>query len=629
MRIDSAFRAVHTLKGSVALFDFAPMGAVLHAAEGLLGKLRTKEMLPSKGVITALLECISACDVWVASIAGSWTLPPDADATSLRISQALLSQPGVDDVTRAVTPTDRKWVAALLAREPEALVETRAAKRTVTAVRYIPAEDCFFRGEDPVAIVQSIPGLIALRVEGRTPWSAENYDPYTCNLVFELLSTAPVEDVRRLFGTAPNQAEVVDCNPSSDIFSTSPNVRPADRVLDAGSRTLRINSERVDALVDILGELIVSKNGLAHLAAQAAMVDTRLARALTVNQGNIDRLVGEMHRALMNLRMVPLARTFRRLPRLVRDIATRLGKQVDLEISGDDVEADKAVVDGLFEPLLHVLRNAVDHGMEADNDRQSAGKPATGRVTLSASRERDQIVVAVADDGPGIDPTKIRESAKAADIQRAGLVDGLDDKAVLDLIFAPGLSTAKNVTDISGRGVGMDAVRTAIEALGGRIAISSELGRGTTVRFTLPQAVVITTVMVIALGEDRFGIPIKSVVETARVPADRITPIRGGAAFVMRDRTIPLIQLSSLLRLPGSQQTHSDAKVLVAAIGDQRIGIEVDDFAERIDVLLRPMTGLLAAMPGILGTALPGNRGLGYDRLPLVGPRSSLPYMAS
>ena len=274
---------------------------------------------------------------------------------------------------------------------------------------------------------------------------------------------------------------------------------------------------------------------------------------------------------------------------------------------GDDIEADKAVVDGLFEPLLHVLRNAVDHGIEGAAAREIGGKVPTGRVTLSASREGDQIAIAVADDGPGIDPAKIRQAAKTSGIRSPGVIDGLDDKTTLDLVFAPGLSTASSVTDVSGRGVGMDAVRTAIESLGGRVAINSVLRQGTMVRFTLPQAVVITTVMVVAVGEDEFGVPIDTVVETTRLPADRITPIRSGSAFVMRDRTIPLMQLSGLLGLADSQRVSSDLKVLIVAVGDQRIGIEVGNFAERIDVLLRPMTGLIATMPGILGTALLGD----------------------
>lgn len=604
-RIDSAFRAVHTLKGSVALFDFAPMGMALHAAEELLGVVRTKKLSPDNSVITALLDCVSACGAWVESIANSGILPPDAHAQSQRISRALLNHLRADGEASEAAPTNMEWVTALLALESDALVEIRHEKRMVTAVRYVPDHGCFFQGIDPIAPIRAVPHLMALRVEGRTPWSTEGFDPYVCNLVIDLLSAAPVDDVRRIFASTGGQTTVVEIAPGT--LPTVSKVAHADPRRDAASRTLRVDSERVDALVDILGELIVAKNGLAHLATQAAAVDTRLARALTINQATIDRLVVDMHRALMNLRMVPLARTFRRLPPLVRDIASRLGKRVDLDVRGDDVEADKAVVDGLFEPLLHVLRNAVDHGIEGAAARESGGKLPTGRVTLSASREGDQIAIAVADDGPGIDPAKIRQAAKASGIRSPGVIDGLDDKTTLDLVFAPGLSTASSVTDVSGRGVGMDAVRTAIESLGGRVAINSVLKQGTTVRFTLPQAVVITTVMVVAVGEDEFGVPIDSVVETARVPADRITPIRSGAAFVMRDRTIPLVQLSSLLGLADTQRASSDIKVLVVAVGDQRIGIEVGDFAQRIDVLLRPMTGFLATMPGILGTALLGD----------------------
>ena len=264
-------------------------------------------------------------------------------------------------------------------------------------------------------------------------------------------------------------------------------------------------------------------------------------------------------------------------------------------------------MDGLFEPMLHVLRNAVDHGIEEASARHRAGKPLNGLIVVQAKREGDHVVITIADDGPGIDSSKVRAAATESGLRTAAAVDALDDASALDLIFAPGLSTAATVSDISGRGVGMDVVRTGIEALGGRVAISSLAGKGTILRLTLPQAVIITTVMVATVGQERFGIPMDAIVETARFPIDRVTPIRSGAAFVLRNRTIPLLRLADLLDVSATKSGDADVKVLIAEAGDQRVGIEVDDFAERIDVLLRPMTGLLASMPGILGTALLGD----------------------
>jgi two-component system chemotaxis sensor kinase CheA len=313
-----------------------------------------------------------------------------------------------------------------------------------------------------------------------------------------------------------------------------------------------------------------------------------------------------MHRAVMTMRMIPLARTFQRFPRVVRDLAGRLGKNIAFSIAGEEVEADKTIVDGIFEPLLHVLRNAIDHGIEDAETRRGAQKPADGHVRLEARRVGDQIVVSVTDDGAGIDLEVVRRLAKSRNLMEAAAIDALDDAAALDLIFAPGFSTASAVTDVSGRGVGMDAVRSAVETLGGRILITSARGAGSEIRLILPQALVINTIMTVRVGDERFGVPIETVQETMRIAADRIVPIREGEAFVVRNRTVPLLRLADLLDLPRVPRPD-DIRVLIATAGDERIGIEVDGFAERFDVVLRPMQGLLSGMPGVLGTALLGD----------------------
>jgi two-component system chemotaxis sensor kinase CheA len=304
------------------------------------------------------------------------------------------------------------------------------------------------------------------------------------------------------------------------------------------------------------------------------------------------------------MRMVPLAQTFRRFPRLMRETAAELGKPIDFQIQGDEVEADKAVVEGLFQPLLHLLRNAVDHGIESAPRRDAAAKPATGQVTLRASRRGDQILVTVRDDGAGLDPAALREAALRRGFSTPEAIGALDDAAALNLIFAPGFSTASTVTSLSGRGVGMDAVRAAVEELGGRVSLASEPGHGTTVQLVLPRATVITTVVTVRLGEEQFGVPIEAVTETLRLPVAMIQPVGSGEAFVSRGRTLPLLRLSTLLGFPPVQRHGATAKLLVVACGQQHVGIEVDGFSDRTDLLLRPMSGLLAGVAGLLGTAL-------------------------
>ena len=603
-RLDSAFRAVHTLKGSVGLFDLAPMGKALHAAEDVLDAVRGQRVDAGSGFLDPVLACLGACEAWLDAFERHGVLPPSAVEQGRQLEAALrgcmpdAEVPGLDGPVLAL-PTD--WAAALAATQAEAVAAAQGAGMTVTALRYLPDADCFFLGDDPLALMRGLPELVALRIEPRSPWPpAAEFSPFTCNLTLEALSTAPEEEIRRVFRFVPDQITLVEL-PASAIATTTVAL---DGAGEASARVLRVDAARIDRLLDVVGEMMVAKNALASLAARVGAIDAGLGRALADNQAAMERLAGEMHRTVIGLRMVPLSQTFRRFPRLMRETAAELGKPIDFQIHGDEVEADKAVVEGLFQPLLHLLRNAVDHGIEAAPRRAAAAKPATGQVTLRASRRGDQILVTVADDGAGLDPAALRAAALRRGLLTPTAIAALDDAAALDLVFAPGFSTASTVTALSGRGVGMDAVRTAVEDLGGRVSLSSVPGGGTTVQLVLPRATVVTTVLVIRVGEERFGIPIEAVVESLRLPVAMIQPIGGGEAFVSRGRTLPLLRLADLLGLPPRPRQGTVARLLVVRCGDQPVGIEVDGFSERMDLLLRPMSGLLSGMAGLSGSAL-------------------------
>ena len=457
--------------------------------------------------------------------------------------------------------------------------------------------------------MRSIPELLALRIERREPWPANAFDPHYCNMIIEALSGAPAAELRPIFRSADEDVTFVDIAEQGHAAQDSAQPSRPEQT-DGSARTVRVDAARIDALVDLVGELIVAKNNLGQLSADAANSHLAIAPALASAVAGLERLTGDMHRAVMAMRMTPLARTLGRFPRWIRETAAKLGKEVQFDIVDAGTEADKTVVDGLFEPLLHVLRNAVDHGIEDAGSREAAGKSPKGRILLEARPQGDQIIISVRDDGAGLDIARIRKAAKRKAILSDEAIDALDDAAAADLIFMPGFSTADTVTDISGRGVGMDAVRAAITALGGRVSMSSKLGAGTTVLMSLPRAIQISQVVTVEVGKERFGVPIENVSETCRIARDRILPIRSGEAFVLRNRTLPLLRLSELLRLQAPQRRDGDAKVLIVASGDQRVGVEVDGVGERLDVLLRPMSGLLASMRGVLGTALLGDGGV-------------------
>jgi two-component system, chemotaxis family, sensor kinase CheA len=261
----------------------------------------------------------------------------------------------------------------------------------------------------------------------------------------------------------------------------------------------------------------------------------------------------------------------------------------------------------LFEPLLHIVRNAVDHGIENPAERAAQRKPPTAEIRIRAARQGDQVLVEITDDGRGIDVTRVREVAIARGVASEDDLRARSDADVIDLVFAPGFSTAIKVTELSGRGVGMDAVRTVVERFGGRVSIESRAGHGATVKFVLPFSVMMTQVMTVEAGGQMFGVPLDAIVETVSVPRNSIVGIGAARAFVLRDRTVPLLDLSSVLALREAARETADSTVVITAAGGHFSGIEVDRIGERLEVILKPLDGLLAGMPGITGTTLLGD----------------------
>ena len=407
-------------------------------------------------------------------------------------------------------------------------------------------------------------------------------------------------------GSAPGIAK------RDDAASGRSAATKADDLGRSTGHSLRVEEARIDALFNLAGELIVAKNGMAHLAKRVedGIGRNELTRALRREHEIIERLATEMHAAILKLRMVSIAQVFRSFPRLVRDTSQRLNKKVALVTHGELTESDKTIVDRLFEPLLHLVRNALDHGVESPEQRLAAGKPETAIVSLQAERAGDRLVVEVRDDGRGIDPDVVRRKAAESGLLARDELDALSDEQVLDLIFSAGFSTAADVSDISGRGVGMDVVRATIEEIGGRVSVSSRVGKGTAVQLDLPVTIAMTRIMVVEAGDQVFGIPMDAVTETIRLTADRISRIKNNDGFVHGDRVVPICSLAELMNLPKREVAPArgnERLVVVIEAGGRAAAIEVEAIRNSLEVALKPMQGLLANARGYAGTTLLGN----------------------
>jgi two-component system, chemotaxis family, sensor kinase CheA len=375
-------------------------------------------------------------------------------------------------------------------------------------------------------------------------------------------------------------------------------------------RVLRVSEAKIEALVNVTGELVVAKNALAHSAkrVEEELSGRGVTDLIRRDHQAIDRLVRELHGMILQLRMVPTGQVFQSFPRLVRDISRQLGKKVELVTRGDGTEADKTIVDRLFEPLVHLVRNALDHGIESPAQRRAAGKPETATLSIEASRIGDRLLVQVADDGRGIDPNFVRQKASEKRMMAPEELAALADEQAIELIFAPGFSTTSEISNISGRGIGMDVVRSTVEQIGGKVSLQSKSGIGTTVQIDLPTTIAMSRIMVVETGGQFFGISMDAISETVRVTPERISQIKNNNGFLFRDRVVPIVALAEIMKLPTKTKDATVAKLLVVMEAAGKIAaLEIDAIHDRLDVVLKPMQGLLAGARGYAGTTLLGS----------------------
>jgi two-component system chemotaxis sensor kinase CheA len=384
------------------------------------------------------------------------------------------------------------------------------------------------------------------------------------------------------------------------------------RADDANSaKTLKVDQVKVDRLMNLIGEMVVAKNAIPYLANRAENVFgvRELSREIKAQYAVINRISEEMQDAIMQVRMMPVSFVMQRFPRLVRDTSRKLGKEVNLVLEGQETAADKNIIESLGDPLVHIVRNSLDHGLEMPEVRQALGKPAAGTLRIAAKQESDRVVIEISDDGKGIDPEVIKNKAYQKGLIDEAMLERISDQEAVNLVFAAGFSTAEVVSDLSGRGVGMDVVRTAVERVNGTIALESVKGQGTRIRLSLPLSMAVTNVMTIASDGQMFGVPMDMVVETVRVPMASVRTIKQRQATVLRGRIVPLVSLNTLLGLAAPPLTNDDDELaaLVVRIGEETVGLLVDEFHGTADIILKPMLGVLSALKAYSGSALMGD----------------------
>jgi len=574
---------------------------------------------------------LSNPDLWLSS-ALRWLLllielEPDNRTAQGIVIESLRNLDAIDwNAATSLAPSveGAPEVIADIGLSPEEQAALAALVATQRAILDMPIETAWQMGRVR-AVASTLAGCLrSSRREGEIPGleaatAAALEDAMAAPLMDWLdhhFGTAPVAETSAATTSTAAEAAPATMLPPEDTKSAGEGegeVKFGRRAEDAfsGPKSLKVDQAKIDLLMNLIGEIVVAKNALPYLAGRAETVFgvRELSREIKAQYAVINRIAEEMQDAIMQVRMMPVSFVFQRFPRLVRDISRKLGKEVNLVLEGEETEADKNIIESLGDPLVHIVRNSLDHGFELPEVRRAAGKPAEGSLTIRATQESDRVVIEIQDDGKGIDPEVVKRKAYEKGLIDETALERLSNQDAVNLVFVAGFSMAEVVSDLSGRGVGMDVVRTAIEKVNGAIALDSEKGRGTRIRLSLPLSMAVTNVMIIESDGQIFGLPMDSVVETVRVARADIRTIKRSMATVLRGRIVPLKSLNKLLGLatPPIANDQDELAVLVVRLGEESVGLLVDDFRETVDIILKPMTGVLAGLGCYSGSALMGD----------------------
>ena len=600
--LNGIFRAAHSIKGSSGMFGFDDLTAVTHVLETLLDKLRSGQIALQAQMIDVLLE---ARDVLAQLLAAHKSETPDpsiaVQATVTRL-QALIDQQGNGSASAAAVDDSFGFF-------DDAPGAPAADTATATATAVAPVEQAWGLFADEPAVAPTPAADSAFGFFDDAPGAP---------------STAVAEQAYGLFPDAPGaplaSAPAVVAAPAHDRRSSDRRAAPAAPAADAESSSIRVSVERIDSLINQVGELVITQAMLAQLTSVLDPAEhERIYQALTQLEHN----TRELQEAVMSIRMLPISFVFNRFPRLVRDTCGKLGKQVELVLRGEHTELDKGVIEKLTDPLTHIVRNSIDHGIELPAERLAAGKPAMGTVRMSAFHQGGRIVVEISDDGKGLSRERILAKAKE---QGMPVSDEMPDSEVWQLIFMPGFSTAEAVTDLSGRGVGMDVVRRNITSIGGRIDINSVAGQGTHIAIRLPLTLAILDGMIVEVDKVHYVVPLTYIVESLQLKAEHIYSMSGSSSAVIsvRNEYLPLLSLHRLLNLAVEPPPRVGGIVLILEAEGNTFALQVDDLIGQQQVVIKSLEQNFRRVDGITGATI-----MGDGSVALILDVDALPRLAS
>ncbi|MFN8508700.1 MAG: chemotaxis protein CheA [Dehalococcoidia bacterium] len=631
--VQQIFRAAHTLKGSSATIGHKRMASLTHAMESVLDAVRQNRLAPDSDVVDVLLVALDALRVLAAEVTTRVHSGTEPAAIEARLKDILDGNDGGGAVslTTAAKPASMPpAIADNLLAELNAGNQAFHVHVTIDAACELPGIRCY-------QVLQEIEAI------GVVPWTAPARDAIEAgngeySLTMAVTGLIEESHVRAALDAVSDLGPIIVALLSVDELAAAtpvaalasvPGERPRLRVVDPeaaaapeakggkkASQSVRIDVERLDGLMNLVGELVIDRTRLQQIreAANPVLKDANLQELLQnfeETTSHLTRITDELQEEIMRSRMLPVRSVLSRLPRLVRDVSAKCGKKVELIMSGEETELDRSVIEEISDPLVHILRNAIDHGLESPEDRRAAGKPETGTVTVTAWNQETYIYLSVKDDGKGIDTETLRNKAVEKGLITRDVADAANDEAAVQFIFLPGLSTAKTLSDVSGRGVGMDIVRTNIERVNGNVSVRSEPGKGSEFIIQLPLTLATTKALMVMAQQTVYAMPLVSVTEALLEREADIHSVNGQRTLRLRGKLFPLIDLAKALGDGPSTAPEGERFVVAARHGSRQVGFLVDRLLGEQDVVVKSLGDLIGNRKGLTGATILGDGTLG------------------
>ncbi len=625
--LNEIFRVAHTLKGMSGTMGYSKMAALTHDMENVLQKIRNGKIKVNSEVIDVLFKCLDALENYLQSIIKTGAEGEDKYENVIKMLNKLLETEKTGDTNPFVANTKNQLPplehasASLELDEYVQNVINKAIDMGMNAFRVTVRlnKGCVLKSARAFIIFKALENNGSILKSDPKVEDIED-EKFDFEFTVVIVSKETSEKIsKELYGIAEVEEVIID-----PIYASSVSEKNNNQVLQneaweleeeeeqvkeqknkekgRARKTVRVDIDRLDNLMNLVSELIIIKTRLEDIDVD----DSNQGYSEAVEY--LERVTTSLHDAVMKVRMVPVEMVFNRFPRMIRDLSRELGKQIVLNMYGSDTEVDRTVIDEIGDPLIHLLRNAADHGIETPEIRASRNKPKSGTINLKSYHDGNNVIIEVQDDGNGIDIEKVRKKAVEKGLVTKEVADSLSEKEVLDFLFRPSFSTVDKVTDISGRGVGLDVVKTKIEALGGVIDIETEKGKGSKFIIRLPLTLAIIQALMVVLGEEKYAIPLNSIKEIIKIKPEDIKLVQKQEVFLLRNSVIPLIRLDRILEVPKSEEKEKkQATIIIVRKGDKLTGFMVDKLIGQQEIVIKSIGKHLSGIKYIAGATILGD----------------------